>query len=449
MDRLPPEIKQYVCSFLTPEDLKDLRLVSKDLAAAAIPHFIPRIFLFNHPDSCTEVLRIIAHPELKKYVNTIVIDPRDIMRFDGFDDWVDHMPDHWQIPSWKDYEPQFPPEPDIDGIIKTWNQAMEEARKLYLDHFTDAKYSESELRSLWGHHRILQREQKHGYLKRSLASVIQDAFDQCPKLENVVVTSEHYPDSAVVTRKRNELFRSILLAFTKPGSRYRAHPPVIGLNLDDVVVRNTLSTLTMLHVEFPMPDCDLTMSNLRHLHVTFRMCERDPNAVLDQILRSAHRLETLWVNYPVSPFGTAYGLNSTLRTTRYDNLRECLIAGCLASEDQLVDFLLCHASSLQTLGLGEIHLMGGTWPSLFRRISCRLLVLTKISFVGLFAGPRHVHADRYTHAVQSYILKGGPEPVEATVRDDEYEDLLDSPSIITETQKGLWEDIDMRVNTFF
>lgn len=360
MDRLPPEIQQYICSFLTPKHLKPLRLVSKDFAAAAIPHFIPRIFLFNHPDSCTKVRQIIAHPEMSKYVNTIVVDPRDVMRFDGFEDWIEHMPDHWQIPSWKDYEPQFPPEPDIDGSIKTWNQAMEEARGLYLDHFMDAKYSESELRCLWQHHLILQREQKHGYLKRTLASIIQDAFNQCLKLDNVVVTSEHYSDSAVVTRKRNELFRSTLLAFTMPGSRYRAHPPMICLNLDDIVVNNTLSTLTMLHIEFPMPDCDLIMSNLRHLHVSFRMCKRDPNAVLDRILKSAQRLETLWVNYPFLPFGTAHGLNSTLKATRYDNLRECLLTSCSVSEDQMVDFLLRHASSLQTVGLGEIHLVGGT-----------------------------------------------------------------------------------------
>ncbi|KAG9676233.1 hypothetical protein KCU99_g4197, partial [Aureobasidium melanogenum] len=138
MDRLPPEIKQYICSFLTPNHLKALRLVSKDFAAAAIPHFIPRIFLFNHPDSCTEIQEIITHTEMRKYVNTIVIDPRDVLNFDGFEDWVDHMPAHWQIPRWKDYEPQFPPEADIDGIVKTWNQAMETARELYLDHFKDA-----------------------------------------------------------------------------------------------------------------------------------------------------------------------------------------------------------------------------------------------------------------------------------------------------------------------
>lgn len=69
--------------------------------------------------------------------------------------------------------------------------------------------------------------------------------------------------------------------------------------------------------------------------------------------------------------------------------------------------------------------------------------------MGLLAGPRHVHTDRYTDAVQSYILKGGPEPVEVIVEDGEYEDLIDFSSVITETQEGLWEDIDVRVNHFF
>ncbi|KAG9582156.1 hypothetical protein KCU77_g11044, partial [Aureobasidium melanogenum] len=98
MDRLPPEIKQYICSFLTPNHLKALRLISKDCAAAAIPHFNPRIFLFNHPDSCNEIQEIITYSEMRKYVSTIVIDPRDVLYFDGFEDWVDHMPALWRIP---------------------------------------------------------------------------------------------------------------------------------------------------------------------------------------------------------------------------------------------------------------------------------------------------------------------------------------------------------------
>lgn len=33
--------------------------------------------------------------------------------------------------------------------------------------------------------------------------------------------------------------------------------------------------------------------------------------------------------------------------------------------------------------------------------------------------------------------------------EDSDEDSIDFPSIITETQKGLWKDIDVRVNPFF
>ncbi|CAD0095078.1 unnamed protein product [Aureobasidium mustum] len=65
MDTLPLELKQRVCSYLTPKDLKSLRLASKAYASAACRYFLPRIFLHNHPNSFEEIQDITDHPDLK------------------------------------------------------------------------------------------------------------------------------------------------------------------------------------------------------------------------------------------------------------------------------------------------------------------------------------------------------------------------------------------------
>lgn len=75
MDALPLELKQRICSFLTPKELKPLRLTCKTFAAAAERFFINRFVLFIHPDSLATLRKIVDHEIFHKYLNTIVYDP--------------------------------------------------------------------------------------------------------------------------------------------------------------------------------------------------------------------------------------------------------------------------------------------------------------------------------------------------------------------------------------
>jgi hypothetical protein len=74
MDALPLELKQRICSFLTPKDLKPLRLTSKIFATAAERYFIDRFILFNHPDSIAALGEIVAHEVFSRYITTLVCD---------------------------------------------------------------------------------------------------------------------------------------------------------------------------------------------------------------------------------------------------------------------------------------------------------------------------------------------------------------------------------------
>jgi len=88
MDTLPPELKQRICNYLTPKDLKSFRLTSTDYAAAASRYLLPRIFLLNHPDSFQEVQDIVNHPELSQQVTTLVIDVCRLKQYPRYDHWA-------------------------------------------------------------------------------------------------------------------------------------------------------------------------------------------------------------------------------------------------------------------------------------------------------------------------------------------------------------------------
>jgi len=88
MDDLPLELKQRVCSYLTPKDLKSLRSTSKLYAAATDRYLLPRIFLSNHPDSFQEIRIITANPQLRHSVTTLVVDTSCLHLFPKYEKWA-------------------------------------------------------------------------------------------------------------------------------------------------------------------------------------------------------------------------------------------------------------------------------------------------------------------------------------------------------------------------
>jgi hypothetical protein len=88
MDDLPLELKQRVCSYLTPKDPKSLRLTSNDYAAAGSRYLLPRLFLFNHPDSFQEIQDIINHPDLRHSVTTLVVNTSFLRRYTKYNQWA-------------------------------------------------------------------------------------------------------------------------------------------------------------------------------------------------------------------------------------------------------------------------------------------------------------------------------------------------------------------------
>lgn len=397
MDALPLEIKENICSFLSPSHLKPLRLVSKEFASAAIPYFIPRIFLFNHPDSCIEMNAILRHPEIPKYINTPIVDSSSVQSFDDYDHWLRY------------YDP-----------YKT-------------------RYSKTEREDKWKIDYTLDTNQSDGDVGRSMASVVRTAFSNCPNLKNFILTSPHGRN---VLRKRDDIFHELLL-------EYPPHSPETGptsyLPLGEVVAES-LQTITLNNIEINNWDCGI-LRNLRHLRVSLRDCENRPSSQFDVMVHSATRLETFWIEFPLL-FGDLYSLDSLLQGIRSEKLHECLLFSVSVSEDELVDFLLRHARSLRTFGIGGSYLSKGSWPSLFRRLSCQMAALEQFEAKGQLFVTRHEYTGSYTTAATKFVLRGGPEPVETFLEDFPH-DYENRPRIIHHVQEGLWKDYDRMINPYF
>ncbi|THX36732.1 hypothetical protein D6D10_06441 [Aureobasidium pullulans] len=397
MDALPLEIKQNICSFLSPNHLKPLRLVSKEFASAAIPHFIPRIFLFNHHDSCLEVNKILRHPEIPKYINTLIVDPAFVRSFDNFDDWL------------RSYDPH------------------------------KNKYSKTEREDEWKTYYTLHINQANGEIDRRMASVVRTAFSNCPNLKNFILTSLHGRN---VYRKRNDIFHGLRLDYSRHGS---GTGPTSCLPLGEVVAES-LQTITLNNIEINNWDCGI-LRNLRHLRVSLRGCRNRPNSQFSAMVHSATRLETLWIDFPWVCDGL-HSPDSLLRGIRLGKLHECLLFLVSVSEDELVDFLLHHAQSLRTFGIGQSRLSKGSWPSLFRRLSCQMAVLKQFAPETLLLAHESEYTGSYMVAVKKFVLHGGPEPVETFLEDFPH-DYEYGSRIIHHVQEGLWKDYDRTTNPYF
>ncbi|THY26181.1 hypothetical protein D6D01_04550 [Aureobasidium pullulans] len=372
MDALPLEIKENICSFLSPNHLKPLRLVSKEFASAAIPHFIPRIFLFNHPDSCVEMNDILRHPEIPKYINTLVVDPSPVQSLVEFYDWVEGY----------------------------------------------------ELR-------------KDRYFKTELEEKLRTAFSNCRNLKNFILASFHPPN---VLRKRDGVFHGLPL-------EYSLHPVTAAASCLPSCegVAESLQTITIKSIELNQWNGG-TSRNLRHLRVSLRSFQSRPSPRFDAMIHSAIHLETLWIEFLWMHDGL-YSLDSLLRGIRLEKLHECLLFSVSVSEDELVDFLLHHTQSLRTFGIGGSRLHEGSWPSLFRRLSCQMAVLSQFEAGGQLLVNQREYTGSYMAAVTKFVLRGGPEPVETFLEDFPH-DYENRPRIIQDVQDGLWKDYDCIINRF-
>ncbi|THY26191.1 hypothetical protein D6D01_04549 [Aureobasidium pullulans] len=420
MDTLPPEIKAMVCSFLTPYQLGPVRLVSKAFYQAAALHYkIPRIFLFNHPNSLKELDNITSHPVYRDDVTTIIIDPTSMPKMKDQHDCVRNIPADWCVPRWEDFAP--PPQKrfyGVDGVLQLFYAAFG-ATYMYGKAWDDAKVSESKVERFWQTHNYVQSYQESTNVSAVICSKLQLAFNCCPKLRNIVLTSLHGPKSAG-SKKKDSIFKYVFLG-TGPQPPPRLHLddilpiahagswPVETLTIYNIVLRNrTRQTLPPL-------------AGLSHLRIMNHI-DRFHIELFD-IMNAAPNLKTLWVRTD-SWEDDILVWDEILRNIHLAHLEELFFGFVYFDTDDLVGFLLRHASSLRSLAMRRVFISRG-WSGLLRILKHQLPNLNKVSLnllTGMQGNDLAWYNNSFMNDAESFLLRGGLLPIEQFIPESDEND---------------------------
>ncbi|KEQ77223.1 hypothetical protein M436DRAFT_60986 [Aureobasidium namibiae CBS 147.97] len=435
MDALPLELKQRICSFLTPKDLKPLRLTSQIFTTAAERYFINRFFLFNYPDSILALGEIVEHEVFSKYLTAIVCDTSTLKVYPSYEDCRPAPPP----PSWDDYCPETLLLNDTESYAPTTGQVVQRAQQEYQVAFKDweAKIRNKEARRDWYQAVVYKNPGEAHHLR--VTSTLRKAFEKCPQLRNLVLSSHH---TSIVEQRRFDMLGMVAHGI-------RDMPCWFGYLIKISGSLLQLNPLTLLCTGFegqPADQSDLALPNLKHLRINYLSSEllygnESTNCAL--ILRGAKSLETLSLALP------EHEITDIIESLRSDYLRVCLLRFRRIQGSTLAEVLLHHAPSLQRLGLSHGSAFDG-WLPVFKYVAGRLPALRRVQLQHL---KENSYANMTPESAQKagrFIVFGGSVPVLQFKRgyggadfwsksDREIDD--DGPQQ-SEPSPGLWQDYE-------
>jgi len=437
MDALPLELKQRICSFLTPKDLKPLRLTSRIFTTAAERYFINRFFLFNYPDSILALSEIVEHEVFSKYLTAIVCDTSMLKVYPSYEDcWPAPPP-----PSWDDYCPETLLLNDTESYAPTTEQVMQRAQHEYQVAYEDweAKTRNKEARRNWYQAVVYKNPGEAHHLR--VTSTLRKAFERCPRLRNLVLSSDH---PSTVEQRRFDM-----LGMDAHG--IHDMPCWFGYLIKISGSLSQLNSLTLLYTGFeglPADQSDLALPNLKHLRInnlssTLSYGNELTNCAL--ILRGAKSLETLSLAIP------EHNITDIVESLRSDYLRVCLLRFRRIQGNTLVDVLLRHAPSLQRLGLSHGSAFDG-WLPVFRNIAGRLPALRRVQLQCLKENS-HANINMTPETALKagrFVVLGGSVPVLQFKRgyggadfwSKSDQEIDDDGSQQNELSPGLWQDYE-------
>jgi hypothetical protein len=403
MDALPLELKQRICSFLTPKELKPLRLTSIIFAKASERYFIDRFILFNYPDSIAALGEIVDHEVFGKYLTTLVCDTSYLRVQKVVRRYRDRRPD-FSPPSWDDYRPKTLLLDDNESYSSMTTRVMQRANDEYQTACRDWEATRMRNQALlnWYHTMVSDKGNDAHHLK--IVATLRKAFERCPRLRNLILSSRH--TSTVKKRRTDMLDHEAFTVWGMPcWSDYLTRTWKSLSQLESL----TLISTGML--EKPANRADLALPNLKHLRINrlsrnHHSANELTNCAL--ILRGAKSLETLSLLLP------DHDITRLVKSTRSDRLRECLLCFSSVDGDALVTFLLHHAVSMQRLALSDGDVDGDTdisWTSVFSGIAGRLPALQRVQFENLGAPDVLIMTTGSAQKAERFVAFGGPVPV--------------------------------------
>ncbi|KAG9521298.1 hypothetical protein KCV07_g3705, partial [Aureobasidium melanogenum] len=368
MESLPLELKQRVCSYLTPKDLKSLRLTSKVFASAACRNFLPRVFLHNHPSSFEEIQDIANHPDLKHSVTTLVIDTSCLRSYPRYDDWARH------------FRPTPTYRAELEKVeLPAGNSDARTVRRLRREKVCEK----------WKTYQDRASAQRKKSSRDCMLNSIALAFQMCPRLRNLVIEfNGRNQNGSELCKRRTRLSQNDLpSSATHITTSYSPSWDPMTFDIWDLLkpvhdVDRALHSLVLLDPRLVCPKSSTLpttsiFTNLKHLRETD--CPRD---VLTFVTTSAPALESFGTE---DVFGRQRGSSmlSLMNAPPLPKLRACSLRNP-SNEDHLIRFLLRQSRTLQRL---RIHNSVGyspvNWNSFVTRAKGKLPNLRRVELVNL------------------------------------------------------------------
>ncbi|KAG9520956.1 hypothetical protein KCV07_g3809, partial [Aureobasidium melanogenum] len=433
MDALPLELKQRICSFLAPEDLKPLRLTCKVFATAAERYLIERFILFLHPKSLAALRNIAEHMEFSKYLTTVIYDSTGL----GYRSWQTSRRHPLIKPQWDDYRPKTLTLNEHESYAELTTRIMRNATNNYEAARAEVRAHRLRLIQLYYYQ---QSPSTHVALKKEM----KYALMKCRRLRNIVLSSSH---STTVGRARAQTFE---VAHSRRW--WTPHICSPRINFWDTPTLESLTFIDAdLNIEFYLDDAQ-AMRNLKHLRIS--LDDNHPDFGLDDlrfIFDGLCQLQTL------SLFATNCDITKTIKAIRSNNLQVCLMDFDYVQGDALVAFLLHHARTLQRLALG----VGATdtgWAPVFSRIAGLFLLLKRVQLEALRSRENQFYMRRDAELqAERFVLSGGLMPlIRYTSLDSEADEYLSpgrgftiSSNPYGQLPPGLWPDYESSVNEYW
>ncbi|KAK6004162.1 hypothetical protein QM012_009012 [Aureobasidium pullulans] len=431
MDALPMELKQRICSFLSPKHLKPLRLTCKVFATAAERYFINRFILFFHPKSAATLRKIALHETLGKYLTTIVCDLTGLR----WESWESSRRRPLKKHRWDDYRPKTLTLNTQESYAELTTRTMRNATSNYAAAWVEVQAHRLRLKELFSYQRS-----PNSY--DDLGIAIKFAFSRCRRLRNVVLSSCH---STTVNKARARIFE---VAHSERW--WNLHNEIPGEAFWETSALESLTLIeTSLPTSFPRGKMQ-AMSDLRHLRV--RLDEDafiyNPSK-LRRVFEDTTRLETL------SLFASDTDITGIVNVIRSSSLRICLIDFSYVQGDALVDFLLYHANTLQRLAIG-VGVTDIGWSPVLCSISGKFPALKRVQLEAL-RSRRNQFVMRRDAELQAerFVLSGGLRPLiqYTSLNSEAYRSRGRGFSpyevFYTELPPGLWTDYEYLANKFW
>ena len=406
MDALPLELKQRICSFLTLKNLKPLRLTSKIFAVAAARYLIDRFILFNCPDSIIALGEIVEHKIFSKHLTTIVCDTSMLKVYPSYENCRPSPPP----PSWNDYRPTTLVLDDTESYESTTERVLQRAHEEYQVAYKDweTRKKTRQARRDWYQAVVYKKPGEAHHLR--IISTLRKAFEKCPRLHNLVLSSEH---NSIVQQRRFDMLAMDAQAMDAQAMDAQgicAMPCWFGYFINIRGSLSQLNSLTLICTGFegqPSDQSDLALPKLKHLrinHLSSKFSHENELTNCALILRGAKSLETLSLGLP------EHDITNIVESLQSDCLRVCLLRFRGIAGNTLVDVLLRHAPSLQRLGLSHGSAYDG-WSPVFRSIAGRLPALRRVQLQCLKENTFTNMSPESAQEAGHFVVFGGSIPV--------------------------------------